>query len=245
MILTFAVVDLKLRYKNSVLGFLWSILEPLLMLGVLYFVFSYIFPSQIKNYPLYILLGIIIWNFFSRSTSMGMNSILGRSGLVITMNFPKSILPISANITSLLMMGLELGVFTLFMVVFQAAPSITVLFFPLLIVFLVLLCIGLSMLLSIINTRYRDVAYMWQVLLYAGFFISPIVYELKIFPAETQRLLLLNPVTQIIDMAHNVILYGTFPLIENIIYLIGICSVIFFVGMFYFDKKGKDVADYV
>ncbi len=215
------------------------------MLGVLYFVFSYIFPSQIKNYPLYILLGIIIWNFFSRSTSMGMNSILGRGGLVITINFPKIILPISVNITSLLMMSLELIVFGVFMVGFQIVPSITMLFFPLLIALLLLLCIGLSIPLSILNTRYRDVSYIWQVLLYAGFFVSPIVYDLEIFPVETQKLLLLNPITQIIDMAHNVILYGTFPLIENIMYLIGICTLIFFVGIFYFDKKGKDVADYV
>lgn len=245
MIWTFAVIDLRLRYKNSVLGFLWSILEPLLMLGVLYFVFSYIFPAQIKNYPLYILLGIIIWNFFSRSTSIGMNSILGRSGLVITINFPKNVLPISANITALFMMSLELIVFTLFMVAFQVVPTVTILAFPLLILFLVLLCIGLSLPLSILNMKYRDIAYIWQVLLYAGFFVSPIVYELKIFPVETQKLLLLNPVTQIIEMAHDVILYGIFPAADNIVYMIIICTAVFFIGITYFEKKERDVSDYV
>ena len=114
---TFAITDLKLGYKNSVLGVFWSFLEPLLLLTVLYAVFTFIFPSQIPHFPLDLLLGTIVWSSFTRGTMMAMNSLTNRTGLVSTIYFPRIILPISANVTSIIMMGFELGVFVLFLIV--------------------------------------------------------------------------------------------------------------------------------
>lgn len=240
---TFAVTDLKLRYKNSVLGFFWSFLEPLLMLAVLYYVFTFIFPSKIEHYSLYLLLGIIIWNSFSRGTTMGFNSILARAGLVVTVFFPRVVLPISAAITSLLMMGLELGVFAFFMATFHVIPQSTIVLFPVLILFLFLLKTGLSLPLSVLNVKYKDVSYIWQILIQAGFFISPIFYSLDIFPIETQKILLLNPIAQIINMSHKVVLYGTIPDIQSITYTGIVCTAIFLIGFTIFQKKAKNIVD--
>lgn len=239
----FAITDLKLRYKNSILGFFWSFLEPLLMLAVLYYVFTFIFPSKIEHYSLYLLLGIIIWNSFSRGTNIGMNSILARAGLISTVFFPRFILPISATITSFIMMGFELGVFSVFMAVFQLTPQSTILIFPLLIGFLFLLNAGISLPLSRLNVKYKDITYIWQVIIQAGFFVSPIIYSLEIFPTDIQRLLLLNPVAQIIDMSHKVVLYGIVPEIDSFLYTGTFCVVVFIVGFIMFQKKSKNIAD--
>ena len=123
LIRTFAINDLVIRYKGSVLGILWSLIEPLLMLVILYVIFTHIFKSDIENYALYLLLGIIMWSFFSRSTTMGINSILNRAGIVKQVYFPREILPISSCITAFIMLGIEFGVFFAFVAAFQFVPS--------------------------------------------------------------------------------------------------------------------------
>lgn len=243
LVWTFAVVDLKLRYKNSVLGFFWSFLEPLLLLTVLYSVFTFIFPSQILHYPLYLLLGIIFWTSFSRGTQIGMNCLLVRGGLISTIYFPRFILPLSGNITSFIMMGFELGVFGIFLAVFQVIPSITVIFFPILLVFLFLLSLGISLFLAPLFLKYRDISYIWQILLYAGFFVTPIIYSPEIFPDEIKNLVLLNPVAQIIEMAHNTVLYDQLPAFQDVVYTSVVCVGIFFLGLAYFKRKEKDLVD--
>lgn len=245
LVWTFAVVDLKLRYKNSVLGFFWSVLEPLLMLAVLYSVFTFVFPSKIVDYPLYLLLGIIIWNFFVRGTITGMNSINARGGLVVTVYFPRIILPISAVTTSFLMMCMELGIFVLFAILFHMPTSFSVLLLPLFLFFLYVLNVGLALPLSILNVRFKDIGYIWQVLTYAGFFLTPIIYNLGIFPDSTQNILLLNPVTQIVNMSHESVLYGTIPKMQDIVYTGIISFVVLLLGVLIFQKKEKNVSDYL
>src|SRR5574337_565680 len=117
LIYNFAITDLKIRYRNSILGFFWTVLEPLLLLGVLYLVFTNIFKSQIEHYGLYLLLGIIMWNTFTRGTEISLNSITSRTGIVTQIYFPREIPAISSTITAFLMMCFEFVVFGIFMVV--------------------------------------------------------------------------------------------------------------------------------
>jgi len=240
---TFAITDLKLGYKNSVLGFFWSFLEPLLLLVVLYAVFTFIFASQIPNFALYLLLGIIVWNSFTRGTMMAMNSLTNRSGVVSTIYFPRIILPISANITSIIMMGFELGVFVLFLIAFQFLPPITALLFLPLLLLLFLFNIGIGFSLSVLFVKYKDLIHIWQVVTYAGFFLTPIIYSIEIFPTEIKNLILLNPMAQIIEMSHGFVLYEILPSYENILYTIGICLATFFVGLIVFNKMEKTITD--
>jgi len=243
LIRTFAVIDLKLRYKNSVLGFFWSILEPLLLLSVLYLVFTFIFASEILHFPLYLLLGIIIWNSFTRGTIMSMNSIVGRGGLVTSIYFPRIILPIAANTTSFLMMGFEFGILAAFMIAFQFVPPVTIFLFPLILLFLFILCNGTGFILSVLYVKYKDVLHIWQIITYAGFFLTPIIYSLQIFPDEVKNFILLNPLAQIVEISHNAVLYGMLPNIIDFLYILGIVVTIFFVGLLIFQKKEKTVID--
>ena len=211
LIRTFAINDLVIRYKGSLLGALWSFLEPILMLGILYLIFSHVFKSDIENYPLYLLLGIIMWNFFTRSTSMGLGSILARTGIVNQAYFPRDVLPISACVTACIMLGVEFVIFFGFVVGFQFVPSYTILILPALVALLFCMTLGMSFILSIAYVKFRDVQNVWAIVTYAGFFLSPVIYDISIFPDNISQILLLNPMAQFLDMAHGVALYGQLP----------------------------------
>jgi lipopolysaccharide transport system permease protein len=236
LIVSLAISDLKLRYRNSVLGFLWSFLEPLLMLGVLYLVFTTLLGSKIQYYPLYILEGMILWNMFSRATQMSLSSFIIRSGLVSKVYFPREILPIASCITSFIMMSFEFGVFGVFMVFFKFIPPITILYLPFVLVIMFVVSLGIALPLSVSNIYFRDVQYIWGIFLQAGFFITPIIFSLQIYPASIRNILYYNPVTNLIETAHNVTLYGLPPSISEILYPILVSFLILGVGYAIFRK---------
>ena len=211
LIRTFAINDLVIRYKGSLLGAMWSFLEPVLMLGILYLIFSHVFKSDIENYPLYLLLGIIMWNYFARSTSTGLSSILARAGIVNQTYFPRDILPISSCVTAFIMLGVEFVVFFGFVAGFQFVPPPTILILPVLVALLFCLTLGISFILSVMYVKFRDVQNVWAIATYAGFFLTPVIYDISIFPENVGQLLLLNPVAQFLDMAHGAALYGQLP----------------------------------
>jgi len=243
LIWAFAVTDLKLRYRNSVLGFLWSILEPLLMLTVLYLVFSYILRSDVENYPLFLLIGLISWNVFARGTVMGSNSVLSRGGIVLTVNIPKMILPLSAVITSFLMMLFELLVFAAFLIAFQFLPPTTIAAIPFSFIPLLILTLGFAFFLSVLNVMYRDIGYIWAVIIQAGFFLTPIIYQLDIFPETVQRILLVNPMAHIVIWMQDFTLYDKLPSLESIGYTFGFSIIIFVVGFFVFRRFENKMVD--
>jgi len=166
----FAINDVRIRYRNSVLGFLWTFLEPLLMLSVLYLVFTNIFKSDIEHYPLYILLNLVIWYMFTRGTGMGITSLVDKASIITKVYFRREIIVVSSNLTAFIMMSFEFIVFIIFVGIFQFVPSSTIIFFPLVIINLFLLTLGISLLLSILNVKFRDVQLIWQVVVQAGFF---------------------------------------------------------------------------
>ena len=234
LIYNFAISDLKIRYRNSALGFFWTFLEPLLLLTVLYLVFTNLFKSQIEHFPLYILLGIILWNMFSRGTNIGLNGILSKTSILTQIYLPLEIPAISSAITSFLMLCLELLVFGIFMAVFQLVPSYTIILLPFVLLLEFILVLGLSLPLSVLNIRYRDTQFIWTVILQIGFFLTPIFYKLDILPEYAQKVLYFSPMVQIVNLAHDVTLYNTIPSIESIqislimtLSIFGICYAIF------------------
>jgi len=204
------------------------------MLTVLYIVFTNLFKSQIQYFPLYILLGIILWNMFSRGTQIALTSITSRNSILTQIYVPREIPAISSSITSLLMLVFELIVFGIFMVAFQFTPSSTMVFLPLIILLEFVLVLGISLPLSILNVRYRDVQFIWTVVLQVGFFLTPIFYKLDILPHQFQKILYYTPMVQIVNMAHDVILYNKMPSTESVeisvittLVIFGICYGIF------------------
>jgi len=214
VIRTFAVNDLKLRYRNSFLGFLWSIVEPLLMLLVLFIVYSFIFKSAIPNYPIYLLTGLVLWYQFNRGTTMSLSSILGRAGILTKIFVPVSVPAISACLTSSMMMLFEFVVVASFMIAYRFIPPATILLLPLVLAMEFIFTLGVALALSVLNVYSRDFQYIWAVIMQAGFFLMPISYEISIFPPRIINILQLVPMARILVIARDVMMFGVVPPFE-------------------------------
>jgi lipopolysaccharide transport system permease protein len=228
--------EFKLRYKNSILGYFWSLLEPLLMLLVLYIVFSNLMKIQVEYYQLFLFIGIIIWSFLSRSTTIGMFSVVGKSGMVKKIFFPRDIFVIASCITALLMSIFESLVFIIFMIYFRVPISLNVVYAVPILIFLFIISLGLSLALCALNVFYRDVQFIWQILLQIGFYITPILYTIDIFPKNLQRFVLLNPIARIIISTRDTIIYSSPAKEEDLLFLFLSSIVFLLVGYAIFSR---------
>jgi ABC-type polysaccharide/polyol phosphate export permease len=243
ILFNFAISDLKIRYRNSVLGVLWSFIEPLLLLAVLFVVFSTMFKFEIPNFPIYLLLGIVCYRFFQNGTSLALSSLTNRSATITQIYFPRSIPGLSAGITSAIMLVCELAVLSIFMASFQFIPPITILLLPLVLALELLLVFGIALPLSVLNVKFKDTEFIWGVVLSAGFFLTPIFYQFDMLPEMIQNVLQFSPMVQIVTMAHHVVLYGTLPSVNTILYAVGSISVITVVGYLIFRKYQTRIAE--
>jgi len=238
-----AISDFKLRYKNSVLGFFWSLLEPLLMLIVLYVVFTNLMRMEVEHYQLFLLLGIVSWDFLAKGTGMSLNCILGKPGLVKHVYFPREVLVISSCVTALMIALLEFLVFAIFMIIFGVIPGLTVIYFPLILFIEFILILGLSFGLSVLNVYYRDVQYMWAVVLQAGFFAAPIIYPMSILPPKVASLIMFNPMTRIIIMFRDSLLYTTQLNIADVTYATASALILLVIGYLIFRRFEPRLAE--
>jgi ABC-2 type transport system permease protein len=195
--------DFKLRYQASVLGYLWTLLKPLGIFTVLYIVFALFlkFASGIPYYAVYLLFGIAIWGLFADATSQGATSLVGRADLLRKIAFPRYVVVLSVGVSALITFGLTMVVIVFFMVVAQVPLTANVLWLAPLFVELAALSLSVGLFLSGLYVRYRDVSYIWDVALQAGFYASPIIYPLTMVPTAYAKYLLLNPMAQIIQDA--------------------------------------------
>ena len=206
------------------------------MLLVLYVVFSNLMRVQVEHYQLFLLLGIILWNLLDRGTSMSIWGIVGKPSLVQKIYFPRDILVISTCITALMMTALEFVVFIIFMAVFRVLPAVTVVYFPALLALEFFLILGLSMALSALNVYFRDVQFIWRLIVQVGFFATPILYPINIFPEKVRWIVMLNPMAQIITMMRDCTLYGIAPDPLSLAYLV-ICTLfLFLLGYAIFER---------
>ncbi len=194
--------DFKLRYQGSVLGYAWSLLRPLLLFVILYIVFVKFLKlgTEIPHFPVYLLLGIVVWNFFTEMTVQSLGSIVGRGDLIRKIRIPRWIIVFSSSISALINLGLNLVVVAIFMVINKVDLYDTLVFVPLLLVEVYLFALGISLFLSAAFVRFRDVGYVWEVVLQAGFYLTPILYPLsKITNVTLQKLIFMNPMAQAIQ----------------------------------------------
>jgi len=200
------VTEFKLRYQDSVLGFMWSLLKPLLMFAILYFVFGQLLRigSDIEHYAVYLLLGIVLWNFFVEATSQGLSAIVARGDLIRKINFPKYIIVVSGTISALINLGINLIVIGIFMAINKVdlLPTAPLVILP--IILLYVLSLAIAFYLSAANVKYRDVGHIWDILIQAAFYATPILYPISMVierSAIAGHLLMLSPVAQAIQDA--------------------------------------------
>lgn len=198
--------DFKLRYQGSVLGYLWSLLRPLMLFGVLYIVFTKVVKlgNDIPDYPAYLLLGLVLWTFFAEATTSGMNAITGRGDMVRKVSVPKYIIVISTTLSALVNFCLNLIVVVIFMLLGHVAFRGNLIFAPLFIAELIALCLAISFLLSTLFVKFRDISHIWEVILQILFYATPIIYAMQRVPEHIRKVLSLNPLTQIIQDMRSV-----------------------------------------
>lgn len=217
--------DLKTKYRRSVLGLLWSVLNPLLMMLVLTAVFSKVMRIEVEGgFALFYLTGYIMFNFVSESTNMSLSSVFHASGLIKKVYLPKYVFPLEKCIFSFVNMLFSLLAFVIVFVVFiftdGASPSFTMLLFPLPMLYLGIFCLGLSLILSAVFIFFRDIGHIWGVLMTLWMYASPIIYPISILPAYVQSLMRFNPLYHYITYFRNVMLYDTLPTLgDNIVCL--------------------------
>ncbi len=196
--------DFKLRYQGSVLGYAWSLLRPLMTFTILYVVFVEFLriKADIPHYPIYLLLGVVLWTFFADMTSQSLGSIVGRGDLIRKIKIPRWMIVFTSSINALINLGLNLIVIGVFMVINQSVPLGTAWLLPFILLEIYIFAIGISLFLSAAFVKYRDINYVWEVVLQAGFYVTPIFYPLSMITSEAvQKLMLLNPMAQAIQDA--------------------------------------------
>ncbi|MBP3522818.1 MAG: ABC transporter permease [Clostridia bacterium] len=209
--------DLKVKYRRSFLGYIWSLLNPLLMMCVMTLVFSYMFRFDIPNYPLYLITGQTLWTFFNESTNMSMYSVLQNGALIKKVYIPKFIFPISRVLSSFVTMSFSL-VAILVVMVFSKSPFYwTILLFPVPLFFLLLFAMGIGMVLSALSVYFRDITHLYGVLTLAWMYLTPIFYPVSALPEEVLPVILGNPMYAYITFFREIVLYGTVP--EPILWL--------------------------
>jgi len=237
------ISDLKVKYQSSMLGFAWSLLNPLLMMLVLYTVFRNIFKMTQGDTAFYILIGLISWRFFANGTSLSMTVIVGKSSLVTKIYIPRQVLVISAVLSNFISSILEFLVLVPLLIVFGAGLSPYILLFPVIHVIYFLIVYGISLTLSALYVYYRDLTQIWEVLLQIGFFLSPIVYPLTMVPPEYLRIYMLNPMSALIQMYRDVLLYHRLPSIEDFALTLGVGLVLVAAGSFIFSRLERRFAE--
>lgn len=245
--------DFKLRYQGSVLGYAWSLLRPLFMFVILYLVFAVVFKvgKGIPNFPIYLLLGIVLWNFFQEMTQQSLGSIVGRGDLIRKIRIPRWMIIISSSVGAVINLGLNLLVVLAIALISGMDLLATSVLLPLFILEIYLFALGLGLLLSALFVKYRDISYIWDVCLQAGFYATPILYPLTLISNVTvQKLIFLNPMAQAIQGARNVFVTPEAITINDVwqnqwAFLLPLTTVFIFlaIGVLYFKKEAKDFAE--
>jgi len=208
--------DFKIRYRNSALGFLWSLLNPLSMMVILTLVFSFLLKSGIQNFPVFVLAALLPWRFFSIGTMQSTGSIAGNASLVKKVYLPRHILVLTNNLASFVSFLIEFAALLPVMIALGMNVTLHILLLPAVMIIEFLLVLGISLALAALNVFYRDFYQIWEIALQLGFFLSPVFYDPNIIPERYRPYYSLNPMTRIVESTRKILLYNTIPAIFDL-----------------------------
>jgi ABC-type polysaccharide/polyol phosphate export permease len=206
-----ALKDFKIRYTHSVLGYAWSVVNPLIFALVYFLVFSVFIRFDVPFYAAYLLLGIVLWTFFADGSGHGVTSLLARANLVTKVAFPRQVIVYAAVLNSLMTFGISLLVLTVVLGASGMPVRASVVAFPVLLVDLAALTLGISLLLSPLHVRFHDVGYLWGIITQIGFWLTPVIYRENVVPEGWRWLLKYNPMARIIEHSRQVVILGQWP----------------------------------
>ena len=200
-----AVTEFKLTFHGTSLGYLWSLARPLLMFGVLLAVFTQVFRfgDDVKDYPALLLLNIMLFSLFSEATQRAVTSVMYRENIVRKAQFPRLVIPLSTVLTELLDLALSLVVVLAFITIYGVDPMWTWLLLPVVVLALLAVTVAVSMIVSALYPRFRDMALIWSVLVTVLFYATPVLYPIEVAPERFSQILQLNPLSPIFEQAQK------------------------------------------
>ncbi|NQX60237.1 ABC transporter permease [Paenibacillus qinlingensis] len=231
------VNDLKIKYRRSFLGILWSVLQPLMMMIILTIVFSSVFKSSIENFAVYVFTGRIVWDIYSQVTSSALTSIMNNAGLIKKVYVPKYIFPISKGVSGLVNTAFSLVALFMVMIFTGVKINYSILLFPLPILYLFLFSIGIGLIVAAYSVFFRDLNYLYELLLTAWMYFTPIFYPASIIPEEVKFIVDANPIAYFLQMFRDIVIYGQVPSLMSHVTCLSIGLVSLLLGVFLFFKK--------
>jgi ABC-2 type transport system permease protein len=247
-----AKTDFRLKYQGSVFGYLWSLMAPFLLFGILYLVFTEVVRfGNVDNYAAMLIINIMLFQFFGEATSRAMTSIVARESLVRKMEFPRLVIPLSIILSATITLGLDLVVVLAFVVLIAGVPVLaTWLLLPVLIIWLYAFTVGMSLVLAMVYVRFRDTAQIWNVLSRVLFYGSPVLFPIELFPASWKALLLLNPLAPLFAQTRVWIVDPGAPTFSEAlggavfwIYPLLVLVTVLILGIWLFDRDAPRVAE--
>lgn len=247
-----SVTEFKKTYFGTVLGYVWSLLRPLLLFAVLLFVFTKIvrLGSGVPHYPVLLLMNVVLFGFFSEATTTAVMSVVNQESVVRKTQFPRLVIPLSVVVTSFFNLAVNLVVVLIFIAAFGVSPAWTWLLFPLIVLLLFVFATAVSILLASLYVRFRDTAIIWSVVASALFYATPVIYPIEIVPERYRDLIMLNPLTAIFEQARKWIIDPSAPgavsaaggwthLLPGAAIFLGTCAI----GAWYFNREAPRIAE--
>lgn len=229
--------DVKIKYRKSAMGVLWTLLNPLMMMAILSVVFSNLFRFDIENYSLYLLAGQIIFNFYNESTSGAMTAILGNASLIKKVYIPKYLFVVSRITSSGINILSSFCALILVMVFTKSELHWTIFLAVIPLAYLFVFSLGIGLILAALTVRFRDVMHLYSVFVTALMYLTPVIYSISMLPKWVQFIVKLNPLTGILTIFRNVVIYNTIPSIQSLL-ISGMTVIITLgVGMWIFYKQ--------
>ena len=229
--------DIKIKYRRSVLGVLWTLLNPLCMMIVLSVVFSNLFKFDIENFPVYLLSGQLIFNFYSESTTNSMSAILSNGPLIKKIYVPKYLFVLSRVFSSTINLLASFTAMVCVMLAMRVELHYTVLLAPIPLMFIVLFSLGVGLILSAITVKFRDIMHLYSVFVTALMYLTPVIYPMSILPDWFSPIVMLNPITNILQMFRSVMLYNSLPTLESLVTASVESVVMLALGLYVFYKN--------
>ncbi len=241
LVLTLVTRELKVRYRRSVLGFMWTMLQPLLTMCVFYVVFSAFFRFQIRNYPVYALAGLLFWNFFQQSIITSMNSLRANAGIILKLPVPKVVFPIATVISGVINLLFAMAPILALMVIMKYPITPALLFLPVSILIATIFTMGAGLLLAPLAVFFSDVVELVGVLLTLMMYLTPTFYPMEIVPPRFLFLVRYNPIRSIMEVFRDPIYHGKIPPLSHIAVSVVIAFTFLAVGAIVFRKTSDRI----
>ena len=239
------VRDIKVRYRHSVLGLVWTVLNPLLMMTVITIVFSTLFKQNIPNFPIYYLAGSLLFSFNSEATTTAMYAMISNASLIKKVYIPKYLFPFVNILSGLVNLAFSLVAMFVVMIITGAKFHVTLLLMPIPIFYTFLFATGLGLMLSALTVYFRDIAHFYGVFTLAWTYFTPIFYPVSILNETAMKIMQLNPMYHFVSFMRDLVLYGTFPSMKENLICFTIGFVMLIIGLIIFYKKQDKFVLYV